>query len=550
MGTAAAETPSVTNNARPTGDPTIRWRGGAAGHYRCARRVILRGLARTWTLRMRLFVSEVLLAAALAAPQGHAGEMAAPRDPAQWQAMARADLDAAHAIIVASHPGVIDAANPGFNRWVEQGYREAQAFLPYVVSYDTALSAVRYYTSGFQDSHLAYSDDIRKTGYPILVDGWMIGGQDGRYRVASTVEDWPVRLPPVGADVIECDGRAPEAILREEVAPFVDRRDVPEARALWRDAFWARRPTASGLRQCRFRTADGATLELEVAYAPISMEQLFAAISEGHDGSRRSPNRFDLRDGTLWVQAGNFNLRAGSRDAAELEAMLEGLSAVHGAKRIVFDVRGNSGGDSTIGSRIFDAATGGLDYDASGWDRLPRLYAQWRVSDLLVATVTNQIERLAQLYGAASKRVADEKAFLAKIQAARAAGRPWVEQDAGRRIARADITARHGRLRRFDGPVVLLTEEGCVSACLDFADQVLLVPGSLHVGRTTNADSVYIDAGRPRLPSGNGLLVPLKVWRNRVRGNNQPLVPDVRLEVDMSDDEAVRGAVLAVLARR
>ena len=44
--------------------------------------------------------------------------------------------------------------------------------------------------------------------------------------------------------------------------------------------------------------------------------------------------------------------------------------------------------------------------------------------------------------------------------------------------------------------------------------------------------------------------MPLKVWRNRVRGDGEPLVPDVPLAVDLRDDAAVRAATLAALRQR
>ncbi len=47
------------------------------------------------------------------------------KTPADWQAMARADLDAARAMTLAAHPGAIDNDNPAFLAWAERGYREA-----------------------------------------------------------------------------------------------------------------------------------------------------------------------------------------------------------------------------------------------------------------------------------------------------------------------------------------------------------------------------------------------------------------------------------------
>jgi hypothetical protein len=121
--------------------------------------------------------------------------------------------------------------------------------------------------------------------------------------------------------------------------------------------------------------------------------------------------------------------------------------------------------------------------------------------------------------------------------------------------ARRGLSCDAGRHRRawrapapVHGTVALFTDHNCASACLDFADQVRSVPGSVHLGQTTSADALYIDGGaRVRLPSGNVLVLPLKVWRNRLRGNNEPWVPQVPLAVDMRDDGAVRQPVLAAL---
>jgi hypothetical protein len=73
------------------------------------------------------------------------------------------------------------------------------------------------------------------------------------------------------------------------------------------------------------------------------------------------------------------------------------------------------------------------------------------------------------------------------------------------------------------------------------------VTGLEHSGRGRGVD---LEAGGIlRMPSGNRLILPLKVWRNRARGDSEPLVPDVPLQVDMHDDAAVRAATLAALAR-
>lgn len=465
---------------------------------------------------------------------------AAPASDAErWQAMARADLDAMHARIVEAHPGVIDSKNPEFSTWLEKGYEQAKTFIPYVVSYDTAMAVMRYYGAGFEDGHLMYSDNVRED-FPILVTGWHITLKDSEYVVSTALTNWSVPLPPVGAIWIGCDGLSAEEVLQTMIAPFSDRRIGEESRNTRVSVLWMQLPVANNLRECTFRTVAGDTMQLPVAYQPITFDEL-PGRSQG--GEARLVNAFELSDGVLWVRAGNFKLREGSTDRQELERILAELAKVHDVRAIVFDSRGNRGGDSGIGDQIFEAATGGLDFEQTDLDSLPRYYAQWRVSDFLAQFLGSAIDKNTKLYGADSPRVADEIAFRDKVLAAKAAGQAWVDQDAGRTLTRKDVAARHGRLRRFDAKVAMLTESECVSACLDFADIVLQVPGVVHVGQATGADSVYMVGSRSQMPSGNVFVMPVKVWRNRARGNNQALVPDIVINLE-NDDASVRQAVL------
>ena len=101
--------------------------------------------------------------------------------------------------------------------------------------------------------------------------------------------------------------------------------------------------------------------------------------------------------------------------------------------------------------------------------------------------------------------------------------------------------------RHFGGRIVILTDEACFSACLDFVDTLLLAPGTVHLGRTTGADTRYRDIGTYRI--GPQLLVqsPRKVWLGRPRGNNEPHAPLRVFAGDIADDMAVRAWVLSAM---
>lgn len=470
----------------------------------------------------------------------------APREKtaAEWQAIARADLQATHALVLSAHPGSIDELNPGFSQWTEDGYRQAQQLIARVVSYDTAVAAVRFYVSGFLDGHFAYRDEVH-AGQPIITSGWRVQETDGNYVVTGTMKNWPAPLPPAGARLLQCDGRTPDKIIEQDIAPYSDRRDLPYVRTRLASLLGDLLLAGTELKHCQFDTGAGKLADYQLVYRSAGFDEVL-----GMRAARQpSPaaNRYAFLDGVLWIGAHNFSLQPGSAQGQELEAMLKALPKLTGVRQIVFDTRGNNGGDSAIGQRILDAATGGLDFDRTNMERLPRSYAQWRVSDVSIAKMTEHADDASRLYGAQSPQRMEHSAFLDRLRHARSAGHSWVRQEGEPVLTRSAIAARNGKLRSFGGRIALVTDSGCASACLDFADLVRSVPGALHLGQTTSADTVYMDIGFARLPSGNRLIVPTKVWRNRVRGNNEVLTPDIPLRVNMKDEAAVRSAVLAAL---
>lgn len=471
----------------------------------------------------------------------------------QWQAFATADLNAVRDIIRSAHPGAIDEANPVFRDWFQAGYEQARQLIPRVTDYNSAMAAVRSYVTGFLDGHFAYSDNARKANDTIYSDGTNISLVNGRYLVTAVLPDWPVALPPVGAELVSCDGLTPRQIIDQRHAPYYSRRQTQSDLQVLASQMHSREFTDDELKQCTYRTAQGKLLQLEMKYQGFLTKEYFRqvmpALEKGRPGvPGRRGNAYTFKDGVLWISAGSFSFGPGTSAVADLEKMLSEIAALTDVKQIVFDARGNRGGDSRIGGKIFHAATGGLEYDKGGLAGLQRTYAQWRVSDVAIATFASHVDRMGKLYGSDSAQVRDAEQMRKRLLDAKAAGEPWVRQDSDYRVTQAEIAQRGGHLRRFNGTLALVTDYNCASACLDFVDIVRSVPGSVHLGQTTSADTVYIELGKAKLPSGNLLFLPLKVWRNRLRGNNEPWVPQVPLTVDMTDDAAVRNAVLSAVA--
>jgi hypothetical protein len=95
--------------------------------------------------------------------------------------------------------------------------------------------------------------------------------------------------------------------------------------------------------------------------------------------------------------------------------------------------------------------------------------------------------------------------------------------------------------------VAVLTDTTCGSACLDAMSLLTRVPEVVHVGNVTAADTQYMEARPAPLPSGLAtLVIPIKVYRGRVRPDGGYFTPAFRFEGLHWTDEALRAWVLSL----
>jgi Peptidase family S41 len=466
-----------------------------------------------------------------------------------WPARAARELEAVRQAIADAHPGPIDDANPAFRQWFEAGYEEARALLPRVDGADAMLALVRRYTSGFRDVHVRVLEAQRGEHFP-RINGIALRWRGDAVVVAARAADWPVPLPPPGARLIECDGIDAAALLRGRFATWVDRRTGEAVDAALARAFLDQPLPGDEPRRCRFALPPGAAAAeaaFELRYREVEPAERARLLQAGGGPRRRANGQRLVEPGVLWVQAADF-LPQDAAQTRALEATLDALRNVSGVHTIVFDLRGNGGGNTSVGARLFDAATGGLRIQrprAFATGTFP--HALWRVSALSIQTARGHVDEAARLYGPDSDAVRRASSLLDLLQHARDAGQPWVRQPAGELLDREALVERGATLWRFSGTLAVVTDAHCASACFAFADFVRRIPGARHLGRTTSADTRYDDVGFATLPSGHRLMVPLKVWRDRGRIDNEPLVPDVPLGGDIDDDAVTIPAVLSAL---
>src|SRR5690606_38411682 len=145
-----------------------------------------------------------LLAAVLVAPAAAADEPAPIPAPADWGAALAEDARAFHAVIRDSHPGPVDAANPGFNALLDGQLELALERAGAADSYEDWYFALRAFQAAFDDGHLrlaryARMDHVWRARWPGFMTALRPGPAGDRHVVVfSRADDGP----PPGAELV------------------------------------------------------------------------------------------------------------------------------------------------------------------------------------------------------------------------------------------------------------------------------------------------------------------------------------------------------------
>lgn len=237
----------------------------------------------------------------------------------------------------------------------------------------------------------------------------------------------------------------------------------------------------------------------------------------------------DIQGGRAWITIGSFSEQRASiaELTEEIEARADSLRSLD---TVVFDLRGNTGGNSGFGNRIAKALwTEDLFMD---WVPATAAGVDWRASP----ENAEHVRGIAKSY-AEKGRTASAEAWTGiaeSIEAAVAEGEDYARQNfythETQRALESPVSAR----------VVVITDGKCASACLDFMDNLMALPDVLHIGEETGSDTQYIETRPTDSPSRFArLIVPVKVYRDRLRPADGTYVPEVAVEASGLDWDAV-----------
>jgi hypothetical protein len=452
----------------------------------------------------------------------HSDIGASEESKSPWVDIALADIDAIYQLINENHPGPVDEENPAYRKSMESNYQKARDLAKDVENYDGYYFALKYFADSFNDGHISLRDTVAKKRYSWPGFAVVLVGKDFvvQHAEASSGE----KYPQVGDQILSCDGRNPHDMLQEDIKKFygVDglvAEDVMDSPHLFIDYG---NPFIERPYECQF-SRGGETFSATLNWKTIASEEIETIRKQMTGLNRPDYGVTEFSENAFWITLPSFqtsdeNTKGLKRVIKTVGEMSETLK---NADAIVFDMRGNTGGNSSWGDQVLRALWGKtiFDHAGPGWSSI-----DWRVSEGNIRANNYYADLYLGIEGEKSGRVKYFRGIATSLQK---------EQDAGKTFYRIanKAAAKDQKPEAPTAKVFLLTNFTCFSACLDFADTVRSIPGATHIGSSTRADAIYIDNWAEPLPSGLARLsYSMKVYRGRTRGHNEPYIPHIAYE--------------------
>jgi hypothetical protein len=471
-----------------------------------------------------IFSAAALSAAVFCTPPSTAATLPATTD---WHAAALQDIRFAIDSIRNSHAGTA-SAQLNVTVPLNANARAALAEADTVHTQQDYRRLLVRFISSFGDPHTGINLHLQTQGWTGLV----LDRVDGQYRVIWSEPNWPQPLPPRGAVVQSCDNVWIGTYLQGSVAPFVNHSiEYPTtfsqlARLAMFDTGLGWTPT-----QCIFTLADGSRqrYDLHLRTVPDAVsEERIAAVRRQYDAKAKPVGLYPLGADKHWIGMPNFN---GRTSGTAYEQLYRDMAALPASGWVVFDLRGNGGGDSSWGSRalavLYGASYAGQLGDAPA-------YAKYLIAD---QPTIDLYQRFATLPEYAASRGEFEQA-LTQLKKALGAGERMAQLEA---TTQSDSEANLARVRvRPRGPrIAAVIDRGCFSSCMNFLQQISAIGDTVVLGEPTLGYSPYGEINRFDLPSGNGAIyVPSAVYSS-FQATREPFVPDIPYAGNLADDDAL-----------
>ena len=471
-----------------------------------------------------------------------------PTTPQGWQQATIDDLASAYEIIRDQSPAVVDTEDQPMHSWATAGYEAAQERARAVTNEAGWKATLQAYVNGFGDPHLSFS-----ANRPAAAMQWpgFIVTRVGDRAVLHYRDTNDQNASPVGTEVVSCEGQPIAALLTQRVfnhslnsAIYADQRRAVTQLFTDRGV-----PFAPPVKSCEF--APGGVRALSWRAAPQNKADPFwRELETAVLGPKATFGVTTPAAGVTWIGVPSFLPvpETSAQIAAVIGDIRKNADRIRAGRAVVIDVRGNGGGSSAFGEQLAIALwgdtlvkqyqpreSGAVDWRASSANALYTGLASWYL-----------------WYQFPERDTAQEwsRTVAPGMLKAVASGQPFFRIGNAQPGPSGGLTTRRPKgPSPFPATVYFLTNGSCASACLDFADIALNIPGTVHIGAPTSGDGMMLEVRWAGLASRRGaVFVPIKVYRGRARGKLEAYQPDIAYS-GVWREEDVRSWVMSVVGK-
>jgi hypothetical protein len=244
-----------------------------------------------------------------------------------------------------------------------------------------------------------------------------------------------------------------------------------------------------------------------------------------------------MHDQAIWLTLPTFHLN--NEQSQEFNELLKILPELRNKQLLIFDLRGNQGGNSDYGSQIIDTLFGKEYAEQKRHEANKSIFVDWRASQDNLSYINSLFEHYQ------NSSLKDVAIWLKSITDG--LRQSLINQDPYyREYFVIDNIANNHSIppHPVAAKIIVVIDSSNVSAALDFIDELKMMKSEIMlIGQKTKADRLYMEVRTVGLPSNQGTFsFPIKIYRNRPRADNQPYLPD--LEYETIDAEKLQKHIL------
>ncbi len=459
-----------------------------------------------------------------------------PEQSPQWSTTTQQALQQMYRALQVDSAGGHDIHNPYFTQWLKVGYQKAKVMAQHVDSVAGYYFTLKYYAAGFHDGH------VRLTYNGLLAVNWP--GFTTRYQQGHFYVDAigkTVNNIPVNAELVACNGSGIKSLFRKTVLLF---NDNPDLIAAWSNQAWLlmfdfANPFSQRLQVCQFRYA-GKTFTHPLIWQHLTPDQ-FKQLQNNFTTKPTLGKQVFGKHG-IWISIPTLDPQTAA-DRQALQQLVLQAKMLRQYNPIVFDVRGNGGGNSWWALQLLTHLYG---QPLMQWvvRKHDHQFELWRASQANIDVIHDSyLPKAQQNFGEQSVDYRQMQAVYHGMQQALTEDEPFYKL--GDPLMRATLLGPEPK-NPVHSQVYFLTDGHCASSCMDFADYMHWLPGITMIGQTTYADTFYTETRFITLEGSATLMFPMKIHVGRERGYNQPYQPRYIYQRDMRDTVALQKWVMAL----